>query len=96
MQHQPFRSRAVVSAGYDPAARRLEIAFTSGRRYEFFEVPESVYQWFVRAKSKGTFVTRLINDKYRYREITGSPQPEDLEAALRASLDQLEHHALDD
>ena len=90
MKHQPFQSRAVASAGYDAATRRLEVWFTSGRRYEFFDVPPSVYEWFVRAKSKGTFVTRLINDKYRYREITESPEPEDLEAALRASLEGLQ------
>jgi hypothetical protein len=74
MERIPLASSAVRSAGYDEASRTLEIEFTSGRVYQFDDVPESVYAWLLRTPSKGSYVTRMINPKFSYRDVT-SPEP---------------------
>jgi hypothetical protein len=92
MERLPLASRAVVSAGYDDATRSLELEFASGRVYRYEDVPRGVYDWLLRAHSKGAFVARMINDRYAFRDVTPPPAGggQDLDEALRASLRELE------
>jgi hypothetical protein len=87
MNRSPLSSRAVVSAGYDAVSGTLELEFLSGRIYQYEDVPPSAYDWLLRTPSKGTYVSRMINGQYSYRDVT--PRLEDiadLVAKLRASL----------
>jgi KTSC domain-containing protein len=52
---------------YEEAARELEITFTSGRTYVYFDVPKSVYDRFLKATSKGQFFNDHIKDQYGFR-----------------------------
>ena len=52
---------------YDEAARELDITFTSGKTYTYFEVPKQVYERFLKASSKGQFFNDCIKDEYGYR-----------------------------
>ena len=47
-------SSVIRSFDYDPADQRLDIAFVSGGRYSYLEVPESVYDAMCRAGSTRT------------------------------------------
>jgi KTSC domain-containing protein len=88
MERQPLASRAIVSAGYDAASGTLELEFASGRIYQYDGVSQGTYDWLLRASSKGAYVSRMINDRYPYRDVT--PPPEGmprLEDALRRSLE---------
>ena len=89
MERTPLHSSAVVSAAYDPNNETLELEFTSGRIYQYEGVPQGTYDWLLRATSKGSFVSRMINDRYVYKDVTPAPaeaDPQDLAEALRASL----------
>jgi hypothetical protein len=94
MQRSKLDSRAIASAGYDPSSRILEIEFSSGRVYEYADVPESVYSWLLRTPHKGAYLSRMINGRYAHRDISQPPQALTealpLEAALKASLAQLQ------
>jgi hypothetical protein len=91
MNRVPLTSSALRSAGYDPATHTLELEFTSGRIYRYQGVPQGTYDWLLRTPSKGSYVARMINDRYPYRDITAgtSSEPQDLAQALRASLDAI-------
>lgn len=85
-------SKSIRSVGYDAEQRRLQIEFHTGRTYEYDDVPGSVFDWLMRVKNKGRFVTRMISPRFAYREL-GSPAAAvaaDLEHALVASLRELE------
>jgi hypothetical protein len=92
MERVSLTSRAVVSAGYDPESQTLELEFASGRIYRYYEVPKGTYEWLLRAPSKGAFVSRMINERYSFRDITPAPAgaEQDLSQALRASLREVE------
>lgn len=94
MERVPLASRAVASACYDDASQTLELEFATGRVYRYDGVPRSVYEWLLRAPSKGTYVSRIINGRYPHRDVTSTPEPAaasgDLEEALRASLRDVE------
>jgi hypothetical protein len=88
VERSALASRAILSAGYDVATQTLELEFASGRIYEYQGVPRGTYEWLLRAQSKGAFVTRMINDRYPYRDVTlgRTPDTRDLTEVLRASL----------
>ena len=92
MQRKALASTAVVSVGYDDATLVLEIEFSSGRIYQYSEVPRGVYEWLLRTPSKGSYVARMINDRYPYRDITEPPATAapDLMQQLQESLRTLE------
>jgi hypothetical protein len=63
-------SSAVADFSHDPATNTLTVTFTTGRIYEYDEVPTDVFAAFQNAFSKGTFFNKRIRDRYRFREIS--------------------------
>jgi|GEM_PF-330933 len=86
MERVKVASSVLLSAGYDPAARELELEFHGGRVYRYSDVPAGVYEFLLRTKHKGSFVNRKIQGHYAYREVTAEPPEQDLLAALTASI----------
>lgn len=86
MQRTPLRSRALVSAGYDPEAQLLELEFHNGRLYRYRDVPPGVYAFLLRTPSKGGFVNRMIEGRYPYEEVAEAAPEVDMAALLEASL----------
>ena len=90
MERTKLSSSALVSAGYDAASRTLELEFPNGRIYQYDEVPVGTFEWLMRAPSKGAFFSRMIDQRYAFREVT-PPDPRterDLAETLRQSLDE--------
>ena len=69
MQRLPVDSSDIVSVGYDPKARVLEIEFKEGRIYEYLEVNPETYRLFTKADSYGQYFLSSINGRYRYKRI---------------------------
>jgi hypothetical protein len=87
MERSPLASRAVVAAAYDAVNNTLELEFTSGRIYQYEGVPAGAYEWLLRTPSKGTYVSRMINGQYSFRDVTpAAPEMLDLETQLRNSF----------
>jgi hypothetical protein len=78
--------------GYDADAQELHIEFHSGQVYAYERVPQSVYDWLLRASNKGIFVTRQITGRYPERALSRpvATAPDALEQALRDSLARLD------
>jgi len=47
----------------------LELGFKQGAVYQYFDVPDAVYQELMRADSKGTFFHANIKNNYRYTKL---------------------------
>jgi hypothetical protein len=88
MEKRSVKSKAVKSLLYDDATRTLDVEFASALTYRYFDVSRDVYEWLLRVDSKGTFVNRLVKEKYRYERLdSGTSLPdEDIEKLLRGSL----------
>jgi len=65
MNRIPVTSSNVASVGYDPVSMTLEVEFRSGGVYQYFDVPESVYQALVGASSVGQYLNANIKNIYR-------------------------------
>jgi hypothetical protein len=66
MNRIPVTSSTASEVGYDPATMTLEIAFHNGTVYQYFDVPESVYQELMHSESIGKFINTQIKNSYRY------------------------------
>jgi hypothetical protein len=69
MNRTPVSSSNVASIGYDVNTLTLEVEFVSGSVYQYFDVPETLYQEFMRASSKGKFLHANIKNNYRYTQL---------------------------
>ena len=69
MNRTPVTSSSVASIGYDPNTMTLEVEFSDGSVYQYFDVPEPVYQDLMSASSVGTYLNRNIKANYRYAQI---------------------------
>lgn len=69
MFRSPVESTAVASLGYDASASTLEVEFTSGSVYRYFDVPEAEYRKLLAAESIGEYFNREIKPKYRYTPV---------------------------
>lgn len=69
MIRQPVVSSNVAEIGYDAATMTLEVAFKNGTVYQYFDVPESLYQELMRAESVGKVLNAQIKNSYRYMKI---------------------------
>lgn len=69
MNRAPVVSSNIAAVGYDPNTMTLEVEFTSGSVYQYFDIPEAVFQELMSAASIGTFLNRHIKGSYRYAPI---------------------------
>ena len=69
MYRTPVNSKNIRSIGYDVQSNVLEVEFTSGDVYQYFNVPEHPYQQFLQASSYGQFLNENIRYNYRYQKV---------------------------
>jgi hypothetical protein len=66
MERTPVDSRTIVSIGYDASTQTLEVEFTNGNVYQYFDVPSTVHEELMTAESKGAFLNAQIKGSFRY------------------------------
>ena len=69
MRRKPVSSSAMRSAGYDEAARALEIEFPDRDVYRYLDVPPEVWRAFENAPSKGLFFSGEIRDRFAFERV---------------------------
>src|ERR1700730_5580328 len=62
-------SSTITSVEYDDDARELDITFTSGKTYRYFNVPLEIYAEFLDAGSKGKFFNDNIKGAFAFVEV---------------------------
>ena len=69
MNREPVVSSNLVSVGYDPNSYTLEIELMDGRIYQYFDVPEQVYDELLNANSAGQYFHRQVRGVYNYARL---------------------------
>jgi hypothetical protein len=72
MQHVLVESTTLASAGHDGRAAILELLFRNGAVYQYFHVPDGIYQDLLGAPSKGRYFNHNIRGKYPYKLVQGA------------------------
>jgi hypothetical protein len=63
MKRIPVTSSNIMSVGYDPATRTLEVAYSTGV-YQYAEVPPEVHLGLMGAGSKGRYLHTQVKPRY--------------------------------
>lgn len=69
MKRISVSSSNISSVGHDEASQTLEIEFTTGAIYEYYGVPEHVYQDLINASSVGGYFAQNIKNTYGFSRI---------------------------
>ena len=70
MDRASVTSSNIRSIGYEPRSKVLEVEFTSGDIYQYFDIPQHLYEEFMRASSHGGFLNdNIVRYNYRYQKI---------------------------
>jgi len=66
MEQIALSSSTLRSAGYEPKSMTMEVVFLNGTIYQYFDVPEHVFQGLLTAPSAGIYLNSSIKGAYRY------------------------------
>lgn len=69
MIRNPIPSSTIASIGYDSDSETLEIEFTNGSIYQYFNVPTGLNDQLMAAPSKGQFLHVYIKNGYPYSRV---------------------------
>jgi hypothetical protein len=69
MEHVNVSSTSIRSIGYDSQTMTLEVIFLNETVYQYFEVPEHIYQGLLTAGSVGTYLNANVKGTYRYTRL---------------------------
>lgn len=69
MRRKHVESEALLSVGYDAKRHLLEIEFTSGEVYRYFDVPAPVHAGLMAADSHGEYFSHHVRDVFDYEHI---------------------------
>jgi hypothetical protein len=69
MNRTPISSSNLASVGYDSKTCTLEVEFSNGSLYQYFDVPAQVYDALLSASSPGSFLNQQIKGAYRYAKV---------------------------
>lgn len=64
MEREVVSSSMIASEGYDEATETLEVEFTNGAIYQYYNVGQAVYEQFKESSSKGKFLNIYIKNAY--------------------------------
>jgi hypothetical protein len=69
MQLHTVESSMIHAIGYDPDRQMLEVIFNSGKIYQYFEVPEALYDDLMQSDSKGSYFRSFVIDCFPYQQL---------------------------
>jgi len=71
MDRIPVQSRNLAAVGYDSSTLMLEIEFNSGGIYQYYGVPQEIYEGLMNAGSQGTYFHQNIKMAgYSYSKVS--------------------------
>jgi len=69
MQRNSVVSPSIAKMGYDRETGTLEVEFTSGPVYQYYDFPEDMYVKLKSQSSKGQFLEKEIKNAYAYSRV---------------------------
>lgn len=69
MDRQGVDASGIASIGYDESTATLEVEFLKGGLYQYYDVPEHVYNEFMSAGSHRSYLASNIKGTYSYSRV---------------------------
>lgn len=62
-------SSNVSAIGYDEDSQTLQVEFNSGATYQYFDVPQQVFEGMLDAGSVGQYLNQHVKGVFRYSRV---------------------------
>jgi hypothetical protein len=69
MMRESVASTNILSLGYDPASETLEVEFSSGSIYQYYNVGAALHEQLMMAPSKGQFLNTYIKNAHPFSRV---------------------------
>lgn len=69
MDRSAVGSSNISEIGYDPSSETLEVMFTNGSVYQYYNVGQALFDQMMQAPSKGQFLNTYIKNAYPYSRV---------------------------
>lgn len=69
MNRDSVASSNIASIGYDERSQTLEVEFTNGAIYQYYNVAQPIFDQLTQAASKGQFLAYQIKNVYPYSRV---------------------------
>ena len=69
MERTAVSSSNLASVGYDVDSLTLEIEFLNGSVYQYYDVPEGVFEELLNASSVGSYFSHNIRNNYQTHKV---------------------------
>lgn len=69
MNRTSVTSSNISSIGYDSNTRTLEVQFNNRSIYQYYNVPQSIYNGLMSASSHGSYLHSHVKNIYPYKQI---------------------------
>ena len=69
MERKPVQSSNIATIGYNSNSLTLEVEFLNNSIYQYFDVPQNVYDDLMKASSHGQYLAQNIKGNYRYSRV---------------------------
>ncbi|WP_428408449.1 KTSC domain-containing protein [Hyphococcus sp.] len=69
MERYSVASSNIASIGYDTPSQTLEVEFLNGTIYQYYGVPQNLYDQLMQAGSKGRFLNTYIKNAFGYSRV---------------------------
>lgn len=69
MTREPVSSSSLAEIGYDSSTQTMEVCFKSGRIYQYFDVPQVIYDELMTAESPGGYLNSRVKGEFRYARV---------------------------
>lgn len=66
IERTPVDSSNIKSVGHDPKTNTLAVEFNNGSLYHYHDIPKTVHQELMSAKSVGSHLNKNIRGSYKY------------------------------
>ena len=69
MMREHVASSNISSIGYDQGTQTLEVEFTNGSVYQYYNVDQNLFDQLMASGSKGQFLNNYIKNAYPYSRV---------------------------
>jgi DNA segregation ATPase FtsK/SpoIIIE-like protein len=69
MEREPVNSSTIISIGYEPTSGTLEVEFKNSGVYQYYNVPDPIFQTFMASDSKGKYLNVYVKPVYPYSRV---------------------------
>lgn len=69
MEMHNVDSSNVAAVGYEEDSQTLQVEFTNGSTYQYFDVPQAIFDGLLGASSVGQYLNQNVKGTYRYSRV---------------------------